>query len=93
MTKDKSNVTCYNYGKKGHYKRECRSPKKEWKLVPRKEIADIDKTTKNVTEVVATSYEDRGSDTDSFGHDGNGKDKQVLYSELVTVNLEIGLAK
>ncbi|AEO53138.1 hypothetical protein MYCTH_2054216, partial [Thermothelomyces thermophilus ATCC 42464] len=29
ITKDKSNVTYYNCGKKGHYKQECRSPKKE----------------------------------------------------------------
>ncbi|AEO55656.1 hypothetical protein MYCTH_2049971, partial [Thermothelomyces thermophilus ATCC 42464] len=90
---DKSNVTYYNYGKKGHYKRECQSPKKEWKPVPRKEIADINETTKNITKVVATSYKDRGSDTDSLRYDGNGKDKQVPYSKLVTVDLETGLAE
>ncbi|AEO60965.1 hypothetical protein MYCTH_2130105 [Thermothelomyces thermophilus ATCC 42464] len=74
-TKDKSNVTYYNCGKKGHYKRECRSPKKGWKPTPGKEIAAIDETTKDVIEVAATSYEDKGSDTDSLGHDGNGEDE------------------
>ncbi|AEO53783.1 hypothetical protein MYCTH_91282 [Thermothelomyces thermophilus ATCC 42464] len=47
----------------------------------------------NVTEVAATSYEDKDSDTDSLGHDGNGKDEQAPYSELVTVDLETGLAE
>ncbi|AEO54333.1 hypothetical protein MYCTH_2123212 [Thermothelomyces thermophilus ATCC 42464] len=63
--------------KKGHYKRECRSPKKEWKPVPGKEIADIDETTKNVTEVAATSYEDKDSDIDSLGHDGDGANRRA----------------
>ncbi|AEO55970.1 hypothetical protein MYCTH_2124937 [Thermothelomyces thermophilus ATCC 42464] len=92
-TKDKSNVTCYNYRKKGHYKRECRSPKKGWKLTPGKEIAAIDETTKDVIEVAATSYEDKGSDTDSLRHDGNGEDEQAPNSELVTVDPETGLAE
>ncbi|AEO60856.1 hypothetical protein MYCTH_2129999 [Thermothelomyces thermophilus ATCC 42464] len=81
-TKDKSNVTCYNYGKKGHYKQECRSPKKGWKPTPGKEITAIDETTKDVIEVAATSYEDKGSDTDSLGYDGNGEDEQAPNSEL-----------
>ncbi|AEO54994.1 hypothetical protein MYCTH_89935 [Thermothelomyces thermophilus ATCC 42464] len=57
------------------------------------EIAAIDETTKNVTEVAATSYEDKDSDTDSLGHDGNGEDEQAPYSELVTVDPETGLAE
>ncbi|AEO54727.1 hypothetical protein MYCTH_2052439, partial [Thermothelomyces thermophilus ATCC 42464] len=89
----KSNVTYYNYGKKGHYKQECQSPKKEWKLAPRKEIMAIDETTKDVIEVAATSYEDRDSNTDSFGYNGNSKDEQAPYSELVTTDPETGLAK
>ena len=27
--RDKSQVECYNYGKKGYYKRDCRSPPKQ----------------------------------------------------------------
>ena len=29
LRKDKTDVTCYNYSKKGHFKRECRGPKKD----------------------------------------------------------------
>ncbi|AEO60300.1 hypothetical protein MYCTH_2129393 [Thermothelomyces thermophilus ATCC 42464] len=54
---------------------------------------DIDMATDNVTEVAATSYEDKDSDTDSLGHNGDGEDEQAPYSELVTVNPETGLAK
>ncbi|AEO62103.1 hypothetical protein MYCTH_96398 [Thermothelomyces thermophilus ATCC 42464] len=57
------------------------------------EIAAIDETTKDVIEVAATSYEDKGSDTDSLGHDGNGEDEQAPNSELVTMDPETGLAE
>jgi hypothetical protein len=53
--RDKSGVTCFNVGKKGHFRKECRSPKKDWKPVPGREAATIDKHTR-VVEVAAASY-------------------------------------
>ncbi len=49
VRKDKTDVTCYNYGKKRHFKRECYSPVKDqkprenWKPVLKKEVMTIDK--------------------------------------------------
>lgn len=55
-TRDKTNITYYNYGKKGHLKKECRS-KKEWRPVPGRETTTIDEV-KKATRVreIAASY-------------------------------------
>jgi hypothetical protein len=47
--RDRSDITCYGCGKKGHIKSECRSSKKSgWKPAPRQETATIDKHTRVV---------------------------------------------
>ena len=53
--RDKSTVTCYNCGRKGHYKRDCRSTQKKWTPVPGREAATIEKKTR-FKEVAAASY-------------------------------------
>jgi hypothetical protein len=71
--RDKSGVTCFNCGKKGHFRRECRSAKKNWKPVPGKEIAVIDKDTR-VMEVAAASYTQDDLEYDIERVEGNDDD-------------------
>jgi hypothetical protein len=39
--KDKSKVICYNYGKTGYYKNECRIKKKNWISVSENKIKSV----------------------------------------------------
>ncbi|KAL2165752.1 hypothetical protein VTG60DRAFT_3861 [Thermothelomyces hinnuleus] len=78
--KDKSNITCYNYRKKGHYKRECRTSKKKWQPVPGAEIAKVDQDSRSAYEVVVASYsqdnlEDAQDQVLAEEHDQDGASK------------------
>ena len=52
----KNEVTCFNYGKKGYYKRDYRSPRKDWRPVLGRETATIDKAKVRVIDITAVSY-------------------------------------
>jgi len=56
--KDKTDVTCYNYSKKGHFKRECCSPRKDrWRPTPGKEVATIERGTRVVEVLAHNAYD------------------------------------
>jgi len=56
--KDKSSVTCYNYSKTGHFKRDYRSPKKDrWRPTPGKEVATIERGTRVVEVSAHNAYD------------------------------------
>ena len=67
--KTRFDITCFNCGKKGHVRKDCRSPKKEgWRPVHGKETATVDAC---VIEVAAASYmqEDLEDDIDKALHE------------------------
>ena len=66
--KDKSNITCYNYNKKGHFKREYRSPRKDrWRPTPGKEVTTIERGPR-VVEVSAYDAYDQDDLEDAIDH-------------------------
>ena len=50
-----SNMTYYNYSRKGYLKWDCYLPKKKWQPVPRKETVIVE-GKERVVEIVAASY-------------------------------------
>ena len=50
-----SNITCYNYSRKGYLKQDCYLPKKKQQPVPRKETAIVE-GKEYVVEIATTSY-------------------------------------
>jgi len=66
--KDKSDITCYNCSKKGHFKREYRSPRKDrWRPTPGKEVTTIERGTR-VVEVSAYDAYDQDDLEDAIDH-------------------------
>ena len=50
-----SNITYYNYSKKGYFKQDCYIPKKKQQLIPRKETITIERKDR-IVEIATTSY-------------------------------------
>ena len=50
-----SNITYYNYSRKGYFKRDYYIPKKKWQPVPRKETATVE-GKERIVEIAAANY-------------------------------------
>ncbi len=79
--KDKSDITYFNYGKKGYFKRDCRSPKKDgWRPTLGKEAATIDKRIKTIEVSAYDTYDQDDLEADieyesyCVGDDSEGSD-------------------